>query len=466
MHGGLSQDPIDIQQQEFIKRNYAMPPALGQKLLGAVFALASDKTRWTSNGIMFDVSQWQTQADKTTTSVKWDQLQHPLFHGGYFKLGEPWGNAGPMLDKTCDQWMDPSEPSNRAALLATGHLAIGYIYSDLAWAINRVWTDTMMKQLFDGTIEEVANKLIKNVPDLYLLARKSKTGAGRVFDAAKLKDLPDWECDGWVWDWEKYWDSHSNTINDFWLGLTADTTVRGAQFLSDNGYIPQQANVQAGYSSNWFVTDKGPVYFKNVLDRMDTIAAGYYYDIAKAGYINCNTLDDLITLLQKIAVESPTWKPYNIGAAVPGKVVLAYQILENITMPQVSNPTGGPSAIDVNSLNISQAAIYARYPKYAARRKAFESGTTPDPTTPTVDPNPAGPRTGKVIAQAGYINARTAPDASTDANIVEHVPTGTPLSWDSSKNVIDAKGNEFAEVTFKRFVCVKAASGTVLVKED
>jgi hypothetical protein len=369
----LSLLEVDIENNKIVQQNFFQYPTLPQTLTKSLIGVG----RWSKNGIMFDESKWNPKID-------WVNLRHKQFHGSYSKFGEAWGTAKPQTDAS-RLWLDSSYEGHKKGKLETGKLHMGYIYFNSAWSRDLGWTETSVDNLLKGSsVDEIANNLINYEPNIYLVCRMLKDGTGQTFTAAQLKKDPVAEVDGLVIDLEKYWLSNNALIGDFWISKTLSTCLKGLQFLADNGYLPKNIiDDMIIYSSEWFLREYGNVLTRDVVARHDSIPAGYYYDPVKKGYINCKTIDELIVVLEGM---SGTWQPYNIGAGIPGKVVVAYQILANITMPQVENGSGGLSAIDVNSFNIPEAAIYARFPKYKVRRDLYETGTPPPPPPPPPPP--------------------------------------------------------------------------------
>lgn len=318
---------------------------------------------YANNGLLIRVNAGMaTQAG--STMVDWSGLNHEKFKGGIFRLGSIFGVADAQT-QDADDFMDLSEKSNRVSMVQNKKLAIGYIDFDGGWALNRGWTAGSVENLLDGTIPEVAQKLVKYEPHIYLLARKLKQGAGRVFDASKLLGLPDWDADGIIWFIEKYWLENSKEIGDGWIARSLKVVLNGAKLLADNGYLPKtQINNQTIMSSEWFLANHGNADTRNVIANWDSIPQGNYWKQSKDGLKNCETAEELVSLIGTIP---DTFSIDNVGAAFDPKIVLGYKLASNITMPQVLNSNGIKVPFDVISLRFPESVLFNRYPSYKTR---------------------------------------------------------------------------------------------------
>lgn len=316
--------------------------------------------RYAENGLLIKVNSDMAHISGETR-VDWANL--PDIKGGLFRLGKISGTARPQ-EYECDYFMDLSEKSNRTSLIQNKKLAIGYIEVDPACWLDRGWTSDSVDSLMDGTISEVCQKLITYEPHLYLLARKTKQGAGRVFNIDKLKTLQDWDADGWCWLLNKYWRSDNSTIGDGWISKTMRIILDGAKLLSDNGYIPKQSSSQIVETSEWFLYNYGNLSTRDVIARQDAIPQGNFWKENRDGLLNCENSAELVSLFNTIP---DSFQIENVGAGIPGKIVVGYKVASNITMPQVLNASGNKIQFDVISMKINQNETINRYPSYKAR---------------------------------------------------------------------------------------------------
>ena len=357
----------------------------------------------------FDFSRWNAHSKTGATMVDWAGLAgHDSILGGYCKVGQAYSSAKPQTQQA-DNWFDWSwngtngRDGNFAGMVNNGMWSAGYVFHQSAYYLNRGVTVDNIKRVWDGTIDEVCTKLMKENPDLYMAVRTMRPGVGREFDAARARDFADWNGDEIVWDVEYPYNVLNQPIGDGWMARSLRFTVDGAKFLMDNGCMPRHHQVI--YTSEYVLRTFGHVELRDVVSHYDTICAGYYYDSAKVGYKHCRTVDELNALMGTFR---KTWHPIHVGAADPGKIVLGYQVMDNLTMPFVPNELGGYSAIDVNVSRLSRAAFAARYPKFAKRRAA--RGETPDvPEDPEL-PTPV--ITSGTVASANGVRVRPKPSAS------------------------------------------------------
>jgi hypothetical protein len=376
--------------------------------------------RYTKNGLMIKVNSDMSYTSGLTR-VDWANLSGSSIVGGLFRLGKIFGVAIPQTYES-DSFMDLSEKTNRVALINNKKLAIGYIEVDPDCWLNRGWTEDSVDSLMDGTISEVAEKLIKYEPHLYLLARKTKQGAGRVFTASKLKDLPDWDADGWCWLLNKYWRSDNSILGDFWTGKTL-RLLNYAKFLSENGYLPKQADTQMVETSEWFLFNYGNSATRDAVAGWDSIPQGNYWKEKNVGLYNCNTTDELITLINKIPDD---FQIENVGAGVPGKIVVGYKLTSNIIMPQILNASGTKVPFDVISFKITNQDILNRYPKYAKRLSEV--------IPPPVEPPPPPP----IVKKKYFI-----PNVARNARIIPSTENNTAVGAliTDSKVLVDAEAD-------------------------
>lgn len=382
-----------------IRRHFIDEPTANPIL--RALALLEGEFDYGAADIFFDFSRWNAHPKTGATMVDWAGLaKHDRILGGYCKIGQAYTSARPQT-QAADAWFDWSwngtngRDGNFAGMVNNGMWAAGYVFHQSAYYLNCGITVDALKRVWDGTIDEVCTKLVKENPDLYMAVRTMRPGVGREFDAARMRDFEDWNGDEIVWDVEYPYNVQNKPIDDGWMARSLRFTVDGAKFLMDNGCMPRHQQVI--YTAEYVLKNFGNIDLRDVVAHYDTICAGYYYDSAKVGYKHCPTVDDLITLLSTFR---KTWHPIHVGAADPGKSVLGYQVMDNLTMPYVPNEMGGYGAIDANVSRLPRAAFEARYPKFAKRRAGRQ---TPDPE-PVV--------TGGTVAAGAGVRLRPRPNAS------------------------------------------------------
>jgi len=371
--------------------------------------------------IVFDFSWWQMKRlpDGTIgTGVDWEALsKFPEVAGGYCKIGQPYGVEKPMQSKNCDNWFDKTWEANFQGMHDHGHLRMGYIYHDTAWPENRGMTEKGFKSIWDGTIDEVANKLITNDGNIYVAARKM-TRLGRVFTAQMMKDRDpkyDWVADELIYDFEMGHRQNGTVIGSLWAAWSADMTLRGMEFLMDNGYLKRHKLVN--YSSPWYFKNFGFDAMRDVLNHYDSIVAGYYWN-EKNGYRDV-TVPKLVEDLSSIP---DSWQAEYFGACDPGDVVLMEQISAAHTLPEVLNDQGKRSAVDVNVVRIGWNGLFARYPEFAKRYKArFENPVEPPVEPPVVVPPGKKKKVAKVVSSS---NVRMRLDPSMSGTTVKTTSLG------------------------------------------
>lgn len=356
--------------------------------------------------IVIDASVWQrtTNPDGTIgTGVNWAALaKNRQFAGGYCKIGQPYGSEKAMMSKFCDNWFDPTWNPNFTGMHVNGLWRGGYIYHDTGWPLNRGMAEKGFDSIWDGTIEEVANKLIHEDPNLYVLTKTAVPGIGRVFDAAMLKEKNaerQWVADEIIFDFECGTLIDGRPIGDVWAAKAGDMTMRGARFLMDHGYIKPMKVV--AYSSPWYFKNFKFGKLRQVLDMYDSIVATYFWN-EKLGYRHV-TFEGLVEDIKTIP---DSWKPEYFGACKPGDVVLMEQISAAHTMDEVRNHLGKVSAVDVNVVRIGMEGMFARYPDFKSR---YENRFKEKP--PVVDPPPPPVEipTKKVATVVSTANMRSSP---------------------------------------------------------
>jgi len=402
----------------YIDRSPAIP-SRSESLAAAVATYSRGKMP-----IVFDFSWWQMKRlpdGSIGTGVDWKALsKFPEIAGGYCKMGQPYGVERPMQSKNCDNWFDRTWEANFQGMHDNGMLRMGYIYHDTAWPENRGMTESGFNKIWDGTITEVANKLITNDGNIYVAARKM-TGLGRVFTAEMMRDnRKDWVADELIIDFEMGHRQNGSLIGPIWAQKATDMTMRGLTFLMDNGFLKPHKLV--AYSSPWYF--KNFMFFEmlEVLQHYDSIVAGYYWNENK-GYRDV-TIPELVKDLSSIP---DSWQAEYFGACDPGDVVLMEQISAAHTLAEVLNDQGKRSAVDVNVVRIGWDALFARYPEFAKRYKArFGTPTNPPPVEPPIVIPPGKTKKMAKVVSTSNVRMRKTPsmDGNADVNTVGFTAQG------------------------------------------
>ena len=361
------------------RKNYIETPTKTERLLSATSVLTG---KYAKLPLVLDASHWNQTADKHT-SVNWKAMKAGGFVGGYVKLGEVLDNGDRLVNPQIeDTWFDDMFEENMSGLLTNNMWTAPYLYLNTGWAMY------MSSDAYDAidsgiTADARVKSICEGDPNIHLIVRRLKIGAGRVFDYSKLKGYPTKPIHAIVIDVEKgnRYDNNA-VIPDYWQGKVTSGTVKRLQYLMDQGYLPQVPILV--YSAEWFITKFGNKFLRTVLDFCNTICAGYYYNYG-------NTLVTIPEFITNYLEPIPnTWSPPLFGGAVPGKTITMLQISgdrfafkEN---PISSNGTT-PSLMDINVYNGTLEQMKAQFPAWKTDvvPPVVEPSSSPSPSQPPVD---------------------------------------------------------------------------------
>ncbi|CAK0748243.1 hypothetical protein CCP3SC15_1540004 [Gammaproteobacteria bacterium] len=283
------------------RKNYYQPP---EHQIAA--AVAPGAGKYATNRFYCDFSHYQSFADGTT-SVDWDALaKYPKFGGAYCKLGEV-GNTGASFDLVTDNWMDSAFDSSMNGLYRNKLWMGAYLYVNCGWPLDRGWTLGGFNSCHEKgtkTDDQHANDLFKD-PNIYITVRKLKQGAGRSFDAAKIKKCGDVPIDKLVGDVEDMYLNNGSMIGSGWMARTYAGWYNGITWLMDHGYM-RKVDIWT-YSSKWVIDTAGGGDLSTVLEMHPSIVAGYYWN----NTIRATTVPELVD--KYIASIPNNWTPRLFG---------------------------------------------------------------------------------------------------------------------------------------------------------
>jgi hypothetical protein len=357
-------------------------------------AVAETYGKYAEMPVFLDVSHWQGKDVNGTlvSRMDWKYLgSKKEYMGVYVKVGEAYGSR-PSGHLDCDYWFDVLADSHLSGALAVGSWTAMYEMYEPAWAVNRGIHHENIEDQFSGADNDTIATQIMQDPNIYIFARKLKK-VGRAITGASLRAAAvRFGVDALVIDLEKWYTAASKAVGDMEMGFTLGMTLKGLRWLMMRGYLPTLDILI--YTSNWFLTEYGNLYTRNVVDHEETIPAGYWWNQDVLGTLPV-TWEQLLAELAKVR---DSWHPVYVGAKVFGLQISGdyFKFFD--------------TKMDINVCKLTWEQLKARYPTWWARRLAGQN-PVPDPE-PEPEPEPEPVITSGKVAGANGVRMRVGPTTS------------------------------------------------------